>query len=169
MKALLVIDMLNDFIDKSGSMQCGDAGREIIPFIKDQISCFHKNSDKVFFVCDNHNEDDKEFDHFPKHCIKDSWGSQIAADLTPKQNDIIILKKRYSAFFQTNIESMLKDCNEIHFVGVCTNICILFSVEEAYNRGFKTVIYKNGVASFDAEAHKYSLKQMKALFGAEIR
>ena len=71
LKALLVIDMLNDFIDKSGSMQCGDAGREIIPFIKDQISCFHKNNDKVFFVCDNHNEDDKEFEHFSKFTTKE--------------------------------------------------------------------------------------------------
>ncbi|WP_196600372.1 cysteine hydrolase family protein [Pectinatus frisingensis] len=169
MKALLVIDMLNDFIEENGSMQCGNAGREIIPFIKNIVSYFHKNNDKVFFVCDNHKEHDKEFDHFPKHCVKGSWGSTIVSSLTPKQNDIIVLKKRYSAFFQTNIESMLEDCDEIHFVGVCTNICILFSVEEAYNRGFKTVIHKNGVASFDAEVHKYSLEQMNILFGAEIR
>ena len=169
MEALLIIDMLNDFIAEKGTLQCGDAGRAIVPFVRNKISEFRGNVSRIFFICDNHEEDDAEFAHFPRHCVRDSWGARIVSQLSPAENDTVIFKKRYSAFFDTNIESLLEGCERVHFVGVCTNICILFSVEEAYNRGFKTVVYKDGVASFDESAHRHSLEQMKSLFGADIR
>ena len=64
MKALLVIDMLKDFIDQDGVLTTGNAGQEIIAFINDKIAEFRKNNFPVIFVCDNHEQDDKEFDMF---------------------------------------------------------------------------------------------------------
>ena len=46
MKALLVIDMLKDFLNKDGALYCGDASRKIIPFVKEKIEEFHKNGNK---------------------------------------------------------------------------------------------------------------------------
>jgi nicotinamidase/pyrazinamidase len=44
----------------------------------------------------------------------------------------------------------------------------MYTVEELRNRDIKTIVYKKGVASFDEEAHKFALNQMKAVLGAEV-
>ena len=64
MKALLVIDMLQDFIAEDGVLTTGKAGREIIGFIQEKIQEFREQGYPVIFICDHHEADDKEFDMF---------------------------------------------------------------------------------------------------------
>jgi len=84
---------------------------------------------------------------------------------------IKVLKNRHSAFYRTNLNSILRDLNPetVEVVGVCTNLCILYSVEELCNRDYKVVVFKDGVASFDAEAHRWAIRQMAEALGTEVR
>lgn len=93
MKALLVIDMLRDFIEKEGALETGPAGRDIIPFVKEKINEFRKLGYPIIYICDNHEINDKEFDMFPAHCIKDTEGSKIIDELEVLEGDKIIKKK----------------------------------------------------------------------------
>lgn len=167
MKALLVIDMLEDFINREGALTTGPAGEEIIDFIKEKIHEFRKKDYPIIYICDNHEIDDKEFDMFPSHCIAGTEGSQIIKELEPEKGEKIIKKRRYSSFFGTDLDLYLREnkIDEIYLVGVCTNICVLYTAADARNLAYKVNVYKDGVASFDEEAHKFALKEMGTTLG----
>jgi len=103
-KALLVIDMLNDFIDEDGALSVGPQGKAIINIIKEKISEFRKNEYPIIFICDNHEKNDKEFEMFAPHCIAGTAGAKIISDLDVKDVDKVISKRRYSAFFGTDLD-----------------------------------------------------------------
>ena len=170
MKALLVVDMLRDFIDADGALTTGPAGAGIVDFIEEKIQEFRTEGYPVIYICDNHKADDKEFDMFPPHCIAGTEGSKIIEQLEPEKGDIIITKRRYSAFFGTDLDLHLreKQIDEIYIVGVCTNICVLYTAADARNLGYKVNIYEDGVASFDGEAHNFALKELKTTLGCTI-
>lgn len=170
MKALLVIDMLKDFIDIGGALETGSAGRDIIPFIKEKISEFRKSDNPIIFICDSHERNDKEFEMFPAHCVKDTEGSRIIEELEVLEGDKIIKKRRYSAFYGTDLDLFLRDNNvdELYLLGVCTNICVLYTAADARNISYKVNVFKNGVASFSQEAHNFALKEMENTLGCNI-
>ena len=170
MKALIVIDMLKDFIQEGGALETGSAGRDIIPFVKEKIQEFRESGYPIIYVCDNHEIDDKEFQMFPPHCVKDTEGSKIIPELEVLERDKIIKKRRYSAFYGTDLDLFLRDnqVEEIYLVGVCTNICVLYTAADARNISYKVNIYKDGVASFDEEAHKFALKELENTLGCTI-
>ena len=63
-KALLVIDMLVDFIKEGGALDIGDSGRQIIPFIRNKIDQAQTEGTPVIYICDRHRPDDAEFAMF---------------------------------------------------------------------------------------------------------
>lgn len=170
MRALFVIDMLKDFINKDGALDCGDTSREIIPFIKEKIEEFHKKKDLVIFICDSHEEDDLEFHMFPKHCVAGTKGAEIIDELPVEDRDVIIRKTRYSSFYKTSLEEVLKahSIDDVHVVGVCTSICVMDTVGDLRNRDYKVIVYKQGVADIDQQAHQFSLGRMEKIYGAEV-
>lgn len=169
-RALLVIDMLNDFLQEGAVLDCGPRARQIIPFVQKKIQEFHQAGDLVVFVCDNHQPSDPEFKLFPPHCVTGTPGAQIISSLEVKENDVVVPKTRYSAFFRTNLEEILQEnkINEVHVVGVCTSICVMDTVGELRNRDYPVVVYRQGVADFDAEAHEFALRRMEKIYGARI-
>lgn len=165
-----MIDMLRDFINKSGALYVGRAGETIIPFINEMIREYRKNNAPVIFICDNHEEDDKEFEMFNTHCVAGSPGSEIIKEIDVEEGDKIIKKRRYSAFCGTDLDIFLREklINEISIVGVCTNICVLYTASDARNFGYKVNIYRDGVASFDDYANDFALKEAKKTLGCTI-
>lgn len=170
MKALLVIDMLDDFIREGGALETGPAGRSIVPFVKEKINEYRESAYPIIYICDKHEIDDKEFDMFPPHCIRETEGSEIIDDLEVLDSDKIICKRRYSAFFGTELDLYLreKEIREISIVGVCTNICVLYTSADARNFAYKVNVYKDGVASFDQQAHDFALKEIEASLGCNL-
>ncbi|HKM18175.1 MAG: cysteine hydrolase [Firmicutes bacterium] len=170
MKALLVIDMLKDFIDDDGVLTTGEAGKAIIGFIKKKIDEFREQGSPIIFVCDNHEPDDKEFEMFASHCIAETPGSEIIDELEARKGDKIIRKRRYSAFFGTELDLYLREkgVDEVYLVGVNTNICVLYTAADARNLNYRVTIYEKGVASFDESAHRFALKEAKNTLGCSI-
>lgn len=173
-RVLLVIDMLNDFIEPGGALSCGPPAREIVPFVTGKVKDFIAAGDSIIFVNDEHEPDDLEFKRFPAHCIKNTAGASLIKELEELReknaNCYTVPKNRYSGFFNTNLEELLVQLKpgEIHVVGVCTNICVLYTVEELCNRDYQVYVHKNGVTSFDPEAHRWALQQMESVLGAKI-
>jgi nicotinamidase/pyrazinamidase len=168
--ALIVADMLNDFLDPQGSLYLGPQGREIIPFVAQKIAAFRTQGGVVIFVCDAHAPDDREFRYFPPHAVKDSWGSRIIPELPVAPGDYRVDKTRYSCFAHTDLDAILKQEQviEVHVVGVCTSICVLETVKDLFERDVPTVVYEHGVADFDPEAHAFALKHMPRVLGARV-
>lgn len=169
-KALIIVDMLNDFIDKNGALYCGDTVLPIVPFIQQRLKSFRDRSDLVIHLQDSHDEDDKEFEKFPKHSVTGSWGSEIIKGLAPLPGETVLPKKRFSGFFRTGLEDVLASAGveEAEVVGVCTSICVMDTVGGLVNRDYKVNVPIKGVADFDPEAHQFSLKRMEKIYGANI-
>ena len=169
-KALIIVDMLNDFIDEKGALYCGAHAKAIIPFVRDRLATFRKNGDLVIFLKDSHDENDLEFTKFPKHCVSDTWGSEIINELAPVSGEKIVPKKRYSGFYGTDLEKILQYANieEVEVIGVCTSICVMDTVGGLANRDYNVSVPVKGVADLDNEMHEFSLKRMKQLYGASV-
>jgi nicotinamidase/pyrazinamidase len=168
--ALIVADMLNDFIDPKGSLYVGASGREIIPFVAARIAETRQKGGVVIFICDAHAPDDREFKYFAPHAVKGSWGSRVIPELPVQPGDYRIDKTRYTAFYETNLEEVLRQeqVERVELVGVCTSICVMETVKELFDRDLPTLVYRDGVADFDPEAHAFALKHMARIFGAEV-
>ncbi len=168
--ALIVADMLNDFIDPQGSLYVGASGRKLIPFVAARMEETRTSDGVVIFICDAHAPDDREFKYFPRHAVKGSWGSRVIPELPVKPGDIRLDKTRYSAFSTTNLDEVLQreQVQRVAVVGVCTSICVMETVKELFDRDLPTLVYREGVADFDPEAHAFALKHMARIFGAEV-
>jgi nicotinamidase-related amidase len=169
-KALIVIDMLNDFLDPGGSLYMGAQARKIIPFVARQIAEFRAQGRLVIFVCDAHAPDDPEFSAFPAHAVKGSWGAGIIPELTPAPGDYRVDKTRHSAFDDTNLDDLLQEeqVEEVHLMGVLTSICVLATVRDLFHRKLPGQVYRQGVADTDPEAHAGALQEMEQVLGVKV-
>lgn len=170
MKALLVIDMLRDFLAEGGALFCGKESREIIPFVDKKIKEAHRAGQLVIYICDSHPEDDLEFKLFPKHCLEGTDGANIIEGLEVLDGDVLIKKRRYSGFFETDLAKVLKEhkSEEVEVVGVCTSICVMDTVGDLRSRDYKVTVYREGVADFDPKAHQFALGRMEKIYGAKV-
>ena len=169
-EALLIIDMLRDFMEPDGVLYCGEEARKIIPYVKTLIENKRKEGTIIIFAKDTHEPDDKEFRRFPPHCIKGTKGAEIIEELKPESGDCIVEKRRFSAFFETDLDEILKRENigKVHVVGVCTSICVMATVSDLCARDYEIYVHRMGVADFDREAHEFSIRHMERVFGAKI-
>lgn len=170
MKALLVIDLLKDFLNPDGALYCGDHIREIIPFIKEKVEEAHSESALVVWICDSHEKDDSEFKMFPPHCVEGSEGAETIDELEVRPDDVMVKKSRYSGFCKTDLERILaeKGVDEVEVVGVCTSICVMDTVGGLKNRDYEVTVFKDGVGDLDEEDHRWALKRMEKTYGAKV-
>jgi len=100
--ALIIVDMLNDFIRPEGALYCGPTAEAIVAFIAKRLEHYRQSDQAVIFLQDSHQPNDLEFDKFPRHCVAGTWGARIIDELTPRPDETVIAKNRYSGFFNTN-------------------------------------------------------------------
>jgi nicotinamidase-related amidase len=180
MKALIVIDYTNDFVADEGKLTCGEPGQEIEESIVKLTEDFIANNDLVVFAVDIHEEADPfhpENKLFPPHNIRDTEGRNLYGKLNDvyfqnhlKNHVIWMDKTRYSAFAGTDLEIKLREraITELHLTGVCTDICVLHTAVDAYNKGFSIVIHEEAVQSFNQPGHEWALTHFKNSLGARV-
>ena len=169
-KLLLVIDMLNDFMDPKGALYCGDDARTIIPVIRSLVDRFAAEHHPIVYLRDAHAPDDKEFELFSVHAVRDSWGAQIIPELTPAEASLVVDKTRFSALFGNDLNAILDSFkpDEIWISGVCTSICVMDTAGDLRNHDYTVVIPVDAVADFDPEFHDFALKRMKRVYGVRL-
>ncbi|RKX69745.1 cysteine hydrolase [candidate division WOR-3 bacterium] len=162
MDALLIIDMLNDFVEEWGALYVPQAKR-IIPAIKKKLDEARKKGIPVFFICDAHKPDDPEFRYWPRHAIDGEKGAAIIKELRPQEGEYIIKKVSYSGFFRTELERRLREhgVKRLILTGVLTNICVLYTGVDALMRGYEVEVDPDAVAALTDEDHRFALRQLK--------
>jgi nicotinamidase/pyrazinamidase len=170
-EAVLIIDMLNDFVLPGAALEVPDT-RKIIPAIKREIAAARKEGKAVVYLCDTHDADDKEFSRFgwPAHAVAGTEGSKVVKELAPEKDDIIIPKKTYLAFYNTELESALTKLgvDSLILTGCVTHICILFTAVEAVPRGYSVTVPEEAVAGLTKEDHDAALRIMRNVLGVRI-
>lgn len=169
-KALLIIDMLNDFLCSDGALYV-EGSEKIIDRIEKEREKSHKEGVTVIYLCDSHRKDDPEFKIWPEHCVKGTYGVEIINELKPDKDDIIINKTTYSGFYNTELEKTLKEkgIEKLLLTGVATNICVLYTAADARMRGFKVEVLKDAVEGLTPRDKEWALRQMKEVLLAELK
>ena len=166
---VLVSDMLRGFLEEGYPLYCGERARRIIPKIQRLLEGELSRGSEVFFLCDHHDPDDPEFKMFPPHCIAGTTEAEVIPELAVYPGEIIA-KRRYSGFFETQLEEKLKQLqpDKLIVCGVLTNICVMHTTADARNRDYEVEIPVNCVASPDAAAHRFALEHMDSVLGARL-
>ena len=166
---VIVVDMLVGFMEPGHNLYCGDGARKIIPSISRLIEEEQAQGSTVLFVCDTHDPDDLEFKMFPVHCVRGTAETELIGELSGYEGEIIP-KRRYSAFFETDLEERLArlDPAKVIICGVCTDICVMHTAADARNRDYSVEVPADCVATFDPEAHNYALRHMEKILGAQV-
>ncbi len=167
---ILVVDMLRGFLEEGHPLYIGIECRRIIPNVQELLEKETKNGSSVIYICDSHAPDDLEFKMFPPHCIEGTPETEIIPELSGYSGEIIP-KRRYSGFFDTPLESRLKDIDpdKLIICGVLTNICVLHTAADARNRDYKVEVPINCVTSPDPDAHRFALDHMEKVLGVTLK
>jgi nicotinamidase-related amidase len=161
---LIVIDMLNDFL-KSWEVTRKE---NLVRAINDLVSKFRSAGHPVLWIRQEFEPDLR--DAFPemrakgiRSVIKGTAGCQILSQLDVAPSDPILIKKRYSAFFGTNLDEVLKQIqpDALIFAGINTHACIRMTAIDAYQRDWPVILASDCIASYDQEHHDVTLRYMK--------
>lgn len=176
-KALIVVDMQNDFLLEEGSLNLGHDTKTLRENIAKLVDTFEG---QIYLTFDKHQEDDCEFTVFPVHCVEHTEGHKLAEEIKNVlrgKNFLTAGKKSYTGGAVTNMANELADNNikEIHVVGVCTHICVhdvvgtlVNHTKEIHNYIPQIIIHKDLVDDFAPDMAEFALKRMESLYGAKL-
>ncbi|MBF6569510.1 MAG: isochorismatase family protein [Candidatus Binataceae bacterium] len=198
---VLVIDMQNDFGSKGGmfdraGVDISQIQAAVAPTAR-VVNEARKHGMKVIFIQMQHRSDmsdagSHESPHWMKLqrsmkigntvtspdgrpgriLVENTWNTEMVKELTPQEGDAVVSKHRYSAFFQTNLETTLKTfgCTNLIVTGCTTSVCVESTVRDAMFRDFRCLVVEDCTAEpigFDTSRsnHEASLLIMERLFG----
>jgi nicotinamidase-related amidase len=171
-KALLVIDMLDDFLREGAPLEIA-AARAIVPAVRRRIAAARKKGELVVYVCDAHKRSDPEFARmgWPPHAIEGTPGSAVVSALSPEPGDVVVEKRSYSGFWRTGLDAVLKrhGIQALELCGCATNICVLHTAADAAMRGYALSVDSARVAGLDPATHDFALDHMERVLGVRVR
>ena len=165
---VIVVDMLNDFV--TGILKCERASR-IIPNIRRLLDFARKRGNPVIYTNDAHLPDvDKEFELWPPHAVVGSRGAEVIDELKPREGDYVIPKRRYSAFYETNLDLLLRELkvDTLVLAGLVTNVCVQHTAADAFFRGYRILVPEDCVEALTEEDQKAGVKYLKRFYGCKI-
>ena len=184
--ALLVIDVQNGFVSKGGSydllgMETSNY-REVIPKICDLIILCKNFSIPIFYtqaVRESSEIDLLTRSHkiLPKSkeerikkkpiCVRETWDAEIVDEIKPSEGDHVVIKRRDSAFYNTEIGVWLRSLNidTLIFCGIDTSICVETSLRDAFNIGYDVVLISDATASNNKKHYESTLENVKGYYG----
>jgi len=158
---LLVVDMLNDFF-RSGRLAA--LRSEIVDSINELVALFRSRGWPIVWIRQEFAPDLSDAflamrDSGMTITMAGTTGCEILPDLDYQTTDAVIVKKRYSAFFGTNLDDLLTALNPDILVvsGINSHACVRTTVIDAYQRDYRVVIAGEAVASYDEEHHRVSM------------
>ena len=165
--ALIIGDMQYDFVTKDGVLYIGDQVEKTIDNVLTLLDGI--TFDKVILIQDWHVTDDPEFNIWGAHCIQDSHGAEVISDIA-KYGDYRIKKRRYSAFFGTDLDLFLRerDFIDVMVTGVMANICVLHTAGDACALGYDTTVVSDCIETTSDYGKTYALYHLKNVFGSHV-
>jgi nicotinamidase-related amidase len=167
---LLLIDVINDFEFEGADRLLEHA----LPMAR-RLAAFKKKARAagcaVIYVNDNFGQWQSDFKQTVGHCCdKRVRGHVISRKLKPGRDDYFVLKPRHSGFFATTLDVLLDylEARTLIICGLASNICVLFTANDGYMRGYKIMVPGDCSAAEHAGEHQFVLSQMAHVLKANI-
>src|SRR5258705_7120881 len=167
--ALVVVDMQNDFVREGGSLLVADA-EATIPLISGLLELARANRMHVVYSQDTHRDGDPEWRIWPEHAREGSWGWEIVDALKPAEDDTVLRKIRYDAFYGTPLDHLLRlsGVDTLVICGTVANICVHYTAASAALRWYDVVIPRDAISALDPFDLESSLRQTAFVFAGRI-
>ncbi len=160
---LIVIDMQNDFLERLED----DRRAKLILNTNQLIDHFRASDCPVIWIQQLLSPDLSDApllarDRRISVVIDGTSGAEIHADLSRHDDDTVVTKKRYSAFFGTNLEHVLNELapKQVTLAGINTHACVRTTAIDAYQRDFRVVLASDCLATYDPEHGRVSMAYM---------
>ena len=166
--ALILIDVINAF-DFPGSQGLVEGAGRAAPKILALRERAHSAGIPVIYVNDNFGQWRSDFRATVNACsAAEQPGHLVTRQLVPADQDYFVLKPRHSAFFGTALELLLDriKARKLILVGFATNICVLFTANDAHMRGYEVVVPADCTASNSEDLTRQALEQMRLVANA---
>jgi ureidoacrylate peracid hydrolase len=160
--ALLVIDMQKFFLDPSSpTFTCG--GQAVMPTISRLVKAFRDNNRPVIYTCHVHKADGSDAGimkwWWEGMCVEGTPESLVHSSIAPCPSEKIIYKHRYSAFYNTDLETVLRGLKieDLVISGIMTNMCCESTARDAYYRDYRVFFLADATGSVTEEMHLSTL------------
>ena len=178
-RALILIDMQNDFLNKQGAYSRAGVTSENLAKLPEQLApVVNKYRDKGFYIISTHftlvpGKDGEPLisEHLKKlrpfltkgDFVSGSFGHGLIDELGP--SDVVIEKIAYSAFYMTRLEWVLEylKIKDLVFGGIVTNGGVSSTVRDAHVRGYNCTVLSDGCAAFDNNVHQVSIQALESI------
>jgi nicotinamidase-related amidase len=168
--ALVIVDMQNDFVKPEGDLVV-PAARETVPNIQRLLESAREHDLRIAYTQDTQVEDDPEFDIWPTHCLKGTWGWEIVEELQPLDGELICRKNRYDGFYGTWLDHFLGNIWEVEnvvIVGTVSNICVAHTAASAGLRWYHVVVPADGISALTEFDQALTLRQISGLYAGTV-
>ena len=169
--ALLLIDVINDLEFPEADQLL----RYALPMAR-QIAALKKQAKRqgvpAIYVNDNFGRWRSDFNAQVTHCLRDGVrGQPLVELLQPDQDDYFVLKPKHSGFFSTTLDTLLEylGVKTVVLTGIATNICVLFTANDAYMRDLHLVVPSDCVAANTEDVNRYALEQIRTVLKGDTR
>lgn len=167
--AVLVVDMLNDFV--TGALKC-ERGLAIVPHVAKLLDEARKVKVPVIFCNDAHIPNiDREFAVWGPHAIEGTKGAEVIPELKLDTSvDYVVPKRRYSGFFQTNLDNLLRELgvDTVIMSGLHAHMCVRHTSADAFQLGYNVVAAIDCMDSFTKEDYESGIKYLHDVYGAKL-
>jgi nicotinamidase-related amidase len=167
---LLIIDMINELKF--------DGAQDLLPCIRETARNIAKLKDRmkveqlpIVYVNDNFGRWKSDFRTLVSRCLEeDENAKSVVQLLMPRQDDYFVLKPKHSGFYATPLDLLLEHLGvrRLILTGLLGNNCVLYTAADAYMRGYEIFLPSDCMLSFNQEANRVALEQMKGTLNAVI-
>ena len=167
MRALIIVDMLNDFVD--GKL-ANPKAQAIIEPLQRLLARAREEGWVVVFSNDAHHPDDPELRVWGEHAMAGTPEADVIPELAPREGEIVSPKRHYGAFDDTGLDEQLKarGVDEVVVTGQHTHICVRHSSYGALRHGYDITIPRDAVCGFEGVDEEDALAYLEMAYGAQI-
>lgn len=169
--ALLLVDVINAFFAADGAFHYDEAAL-VLPALEQLLAAARDGGRLVVHARESHYRGlaDLEGRKLPPHCVVGESDAQFFAGFEPVNDEVELRKRRYSAFFGTDLALLLQEqrARRVVVAGVKTNVCIRATIQDAFAYGFEPVVSREAVNSNRSHLHEATLEDVERYFGRVV-
>ncbi len=171
--AVVIVDMQNGFCHPDGSLYAPGSEEAIEPCTK-LVDRARDAGAQVIYTRDVHPPEQfedahyyDEFERWGEHVVEGSWEAEIVEELDVADDDLVVVKHTYDAFYQTELDGWLDahGIDNLVFGGTLANVCVLHTAGSAGLRDYRPVLVEDAIGFIESDDREYALDHAGWLFG----
>jgi nicotinamidase-related amidase len=168
--ALIAVEMQSDFVKSGGSLVVPAASETVLNIVRLPGSARMLDV-RIAHTQDTQVEDDPEFDIWPAHCVRGTWGWEIIEELQPRDGDLVCCRNRYDGLYGTWLDHFLSKIWQVEsvvIVGTVSNTCGARTAGSAGLRWYQVVVPADGVSAVTEFGQVLTLRQVSGLYAGTV-